>query len=128
MTNQELDIAIAETIFNHKVVKKTWNKGKSYSLSLGEPNYYDSQGETSLYNPLPNYSQDITSAWEVVEELRTVSKVFCLSTVVDYSQDTKLLWIAKWEMNDPDYRFVFATGEDVCRVICEAALRAVEAK
>ena len=74
----EIDILIAEKIFGHKVVHKTWNKGKCHSYSIGEPDYYDDLGASELHNPLPNYSSDIKDAWTVIEALQTKGFSFSL--------------------------------------------------
>lgn len=66
---RELNNLIAEKIFGHKVVHKTWNKGLCHSYTIGEPDYYDSAGEMILHNPVPQYSEDMNEAWEVVKHI-----------------------------------------------------------
>ena len=66
---RELDVLIAEKIFGHEVTLKTWNEGKCGEWSIGKPDYYDSYGESILHNPLPNYSEDIQAAWQIVDYL-----------------------------------------------------------
>lgn len=126
MTNLEINIKIAEQIFGHEVVHRTWNKGKCYSYTLGEPDYYDSYGEMILSNPLPDYCEDIKSAWEVVDKIRNSKTVFSLTSLLHASDGNKLEWIAKWEMYDPDYRFVFDVSESAPKAICLASLKILE--
>jgi hypothetical protein len=61
---RELDALIAEKVFHHEV-----HKNPKGGWSIGEADYYDSYGEMILFNPLPNYSEDISAAWEVMETL-----------------------------------------------------------
>lgn len=64
----EKDALVAREVLSLNPVKTVWGKQKQYSQwSLGEPDYYDDQGATELFNPLPQYSTDIAAAWEVVE-------------------------------------------------------------
>jgi hypothetical protein len=61
---RELDALVAEKIFGLKVVRN-----KKGAWSLGDPDYYDDRGSMELSNPLPSFSDDILSAWEIVDTL-----------------------------------------------------------
>lgn len=66
----ELDILIAEKIFGLEVVKnKSGSKRGGFYYSVGEPDWDDFYGDMQLANPVPIYSLDIATAWEVVEKL-----------------------------------------------------------
>lgn len=71
----ELDILVAERVMGLKVYKNTtcFRKGRVY-YTIGEPVWFDMQGAMQLQNSVPNYSEDIASAWEVVEKLREMNK------------------------------------------------------
>ncbi len=67
---RELNILIAEKVMGETVVKtKSGSKRGGYFYTLGEPHWYDIQGDMQLANPVPPYSEDIASAWLVVEKL-----------------------------------------------------------
>ena len=71
-------------------------------------------------------STDIELAWQVVEKLRNTNRVFCLASVVEHmGKKSALMWVAKWEMHDPEYRMEFALSADAPTAICLASLKAI---
>lgn len=114
MDNRKLDAEIAEKVMGLDIFREEYS----------EQNYIG----YSVLGGLKNYSTDISAAFQVVDRLRNPNRVFSLATVVDYSENMKLSWIAKWEMHDPSYRFEFAFADTVAMAICEASLKAVEEK
>lgn len=67
----ELNALVAENVMKLRVVHETWAGGKCHSWSIGEPHYVytDEDAGGALTNPLPNYSEDIAAAFEVVERV-----------------------------------------------------------
>lgn len=130
MTNRELDVLIAEKIFGSKVAFPNQKAGWriDYVADLEECN--DPIVTDMGYDGyrLKRYSQDVKAAFEMVEKFRTAQRVFCLATVVQLSDDPSMEWLAKWEMLDPDYRFVFSYSESAAKAICESALKVLEVK
>jgi Phage ABA sandwich domain len=125
-----LDKKIAEVVFGAKVTfldqKFGWRIDYITDKEICHEPIFSDYGVED--HKLKNYSTDVKAAFSVIDHLRNTQRAFSLATVVDFSKGGKLEWIAKWEIHDPDYRFVFATGENVAAVICEASLRAMETK
>ena len=104
---------MAENVLGHKVVHTHFNRGKSHTYTIGEPDYYDDQGEMKLFNPLPRYSTDIKAAWEIMEKVSSIGSVFKAETP---------LWGCNVE-EDTSIR-----GKSAAEAICVAALRAIGPK
>lgn len=134
-TGRELDILVAEKVMGHKVVHTTWNKGKSHSYTIGEPDYYDEAGDMKLWNPVPNYSEDIKDAWEVVDKLKTVnSEIYHLSRALrltlSYVGSKSNKWRAEFDLENDnagdDTTYWYAEAETPELAICNAALKTLE--
>lgn len=123
---RELDALVAEKVFGHIVFKN-----KKGGWSLGEPDYYDQYGEMCLFNPLPEYSTEISAAWEVVDHLKdktytngpyTTSSFFEL----EYFNGS---WVAKFKKPIPvkenDSLLGVGHSENPTTAICLAALVAL---
>ena len=110
---RELDALVAEKVFGH-VVSRNLKGG----WSLGEPDYYDSYGELILWNPLPPYSEDISSAWQVIEKLKEEFKRVDLT----YNSNKWLLTV------QGKFGFMSDGQETASHAICIAALRIAEEK
>jgi len=108
-----INIAIAEKVFGHTVVKETWGKNKQYfAYSIGTPNWNDYAGEMKLDNTLPDYCNDISQAFEVVEHLKCKMELFRTQVGQDESD---------WACNlGPEFRNVYARNPAMA--ICKAAL------
>lgn len=63
---RELDTLVAEKVFKYSIFKKRWKEG-SHSGFIDS--WIDSAG-FEIPGQLPEYSTDISAAWEVVEKLR----------------------------------------------------------
>lgn len=70
---RELDALIAREVFKEQVVSKTLKNGHT-RCTIGEPDWYDIQGDMQLANSVPAYSDDIKDAWEIVTQLTLVAK------------------------------------------------------
>ena len=116
---REKNAQIAELVFNLEVYRN--DRG---GWSLGPPDWYDDHGSLELFNPLPNYYEDIQEAWKVVEELRDDQCMFSLVTAS--MAGSHLEWVAKWEFLNPEYDFVFHFSESASEAICEATLKLFE--
>lgn len=116
---REKNALIAELAFNEEVYRN--ERG---GWSLGPPDYYDDHGSSELFNPLPNYYDDIKEAWSIVEEIRDNYCVFSLVTINVVG--SRMEWLAKWEFHNPEYEFVFATSKSAPEAICEATLKLFE--
>lgn len=114
----ELDVLVAEKVMGLKVVKnKSGSKLGGYYYTIGEPNWFDIQGDMQLSNPVPPYSEDIAAAWQVVEKLRGFSRLYDFD-LYGYGDDE---WTATFT-TDAEFK---AFGESAPHAICLAALRAV---
>lgn len=112
-----LDALVAEKVMGAKPVKTVWGKEKQYSCwSLGEPDWYDDQGASELFNPLPSYSTDIAAAWEVVAALQATRHVHISDT------DDGSRWVCEFIYGGPN---ALAEGSTLPEAICLAALKAV---
>ncbi len=121
--NRELDKEIAEKIFGHEVVLTKTKRHEYYTI--GKPDWYDEYGEMKLVNPLPNYSSDISNAWEVVEKFRDQGLQFELRV----SPGTLwIVWVARLSMIpfQEDELLAEAKGESAPLAICLAALKTVD--
>jgi hypothetical protein len=82
-----------------------------------------------LYNPLPNYSEDIAAAWTVLEKLQ--SQGFSFSLLWDAHPTCKVFYISNYYDDLPcrgwKDREEFEISEDSAPyVICLAALKTIE--
>jgi len=112
MTNQEINALVAEKVLGLEVVRN-----KKGDWSLGEADYYDDRGESILFNPLPNFWEDIEYAWVVVGH---VYGVWDIGSVSDG-------WVVRLATPQGPYsdKFVNAKATTVTEAICRAALKSV---
>ena len=115
----ELDILVAEKVMKLKVVKnKSGSKYGGFYYSIGRPYWYDDQGDMKLENPVPNYSDDIVAAWEVVEKMRR--KIFRIET------DSMLWTIVIHKMDKRGIKsYQAAMSDSFPHAICLAALKVI---
>ncbi|MGZ3770069.1 MAG: BC1872 family protein [Bdellovibrio sp.] len=100
---RELDILIAEKVM-----------GKDISL----------EGPIPLHFRLPNYSTDISAAWEVVEKMKSFKQWGAFRIKFD---EFRKKWSVGWEWRDHGSSSVDheANSESAPYAICLAALKAV---
>lgn len=112
---RELNALVAE-----KVMGQTVFRNPKGGWSIGLPDYYDVAGLTELSNPLPDYSGDIASVWEVVEKLQSLGhfvsisnghKKSCWEVQVMYVREDGQIGAVNWFM-----------APTVTESICNAAL------
>lgn len=122
----ELDILVAKKIMNLKVVKTSRNKGKYLTYSIGKPDYWytSDRPEGYLSNPVPTYSTDIATAWDVVEKLK--SNYFRITIETTYNNDNS---VHLYRYNCPDGQedteeSYYVQGNTASHAICLAALKA----
>lgn len=120
---QELDILIAKKVMKLSVgsetfTNKNWTAPHTHTYySIGKPSWHDNQGEMYLSNPLPNYSTDITAAWEIINKL---PYLVTLTTNNPYHPTTpETEWFCSFQ---EEYE---AEGESAAHAICLAALKAI---
>lgn len=122
VAGRDLDILIAVAVLGEKVVEERWGKQLQYGrLSLGDPDYYDSAGEMILSNPLPAYSQDIASAWEVLQHNHTYLDVRAGAHLTE----SWSVYLKTPKYHDRNVTGTEAHGSTAPEAICRAALRAV---
>lgn len=111
MTNLEINIKVAE-LLGHKVIKTVWGKQKQcFSYSLGKSDYYDEQGLMVLSNPLPNYAENISEAFEALNRLQTE----CSEVII--KQDYDGVWSCRLTHLDTTQ---FSYGSTASQAICMA--------
>ena len=125
-SGRELNNLIAKNIFGHQVVCTTWGNGKYKQYSLGEPDYYDEQGATTLANPVPNYSEDIESAWKLVEHFNNKGGAITYSSMKNGTRGHfVILSYVKSPINSM-HHYVTVEGESMPHAVCLAALKTLE--
>ena len=105
---RDLDALVAEKVMGMKV----WKHDGSCGCRMADNDY------------LPNFSNDIAAAWEVVEKMRNPKTAVSLATIWDHADGGKFKWVAKIEFFGSD-RFEFALADSAPHAICLAALKAV---
>ncbi len=123
----ELDMLIAEKVMGLDVVKnKSGSKRGGYYYSIGPASWYDNQGDMILDNPVPPYSQEIASAWLVVDKLGEQQ----IKIEISPTSDGYAVGYIKY---DPTQEFTpwigigysYSTSNSIAHAICLAALKAV---
>lgn len=116
---RELDAIISEKFFNLLVVKN-----KKGGWSVGPADYYDSSGELILSNPLPQYSTDIASAWEIVNKLK---ETFCV-TVTSLEPICEIRYYCKIIRHNGmgDFTEWQSSGDSEAHAICLCTLKMLE--
>jgi hypothetical protein len=124
-SERKIDKLIAEKVFGQSVVITRWGKQRQYGcISVGETDYYDDAGEMILSNGVPCYSTDITAAMEVFNHIRDSGKFCCLQILSDFNHNWEIRLAQEIETTEPPHTYkLYASGESLPRVICEAALR-----
>lgn len=125
--SRALDALVAEKIFGHQVVFKTWAKGRMKSWTIGEPDYIYTADEPGgiLTNVVLGYSDDWAAAGQVVAKLNQQGFCFAMKTLEDgrahavFSKD-------KYMADDLENGF-YEAGDSAPLAICLAALKAVGA-
>lgn len=107
---RELDVLVAEMVIGRKIIPYKTAPWRDPIL------YIDERAPGGILRFLPNYSTDITDAWEVVEK---VGQNF----VRLYIENGK--WNA-WIRNSHENSTAMESAETAPLAICLAALKAVE--
>jgi hypothetical protein len=111
-----IDIEIAERVLGLKVQKnKSGSKLGGYYYTIGEPDWYDFQGDMQLQNAVPNYCEDLGSAFYIVEHL---GGTFTLTTNRPlHSTDKTNQWYCSF-----DGGLTYASAATAPLAICRAAI------
>lgn len=114
MTLNEKNALIAE-----KVLNLTVSRNERGGWSLGKPDYYDDRGEMLMFNPLPNYFEDIASAWEVASYFASQG----IQVRISNKAQSNEYWWCYMDSNDSNVEKGIAQGSTISEAICLASLR-----
>ncbi len=124
---QDLDILIATKIMGLIVVKtKSGSKRGGYYYTIGAPHWDDFAGDMQLSNPVPHYSTDLNTAWEVVDKLFDLQFDLSLEYYLD-ADNKRMARVDFAHMSKQELSYL-EFSESVPHAICLAALITLGAK